>query len=198
MGITFLTYPQISLSLTTQCPSNTLLMSYFNKKNKYDTHLSSAEQLAQLSKEISGKQEQKEFAALLRANAISAIKEKADAYKKDRDLALSKEDSLRFIYDTAVLYVIRNIDIISTGFTYEELLSLISETPEQDINRNVLSRLNTLCSNTECNGFETDIDPNLNLANYSIRDLIGCGLNLLSPDPLPFSNILKHNKKPSS
>lgn len=173
-------------------------MSYFNKKNKSNKQLTNEEWLAKLTEEIFAQQKQKELSYSLRANAISAIKEKADAYKKDRELALSKEDSLRFIYDTAVLYVIRNIDIISTGLTYEELLSLIPETPEQDINSNVLSRLNTLCPNTECNGFETDIDSNLDLSNYSIRDLIGCGLNLLSPSPLPYSDILKHKKDPSS
>lgn len=173
-------------------------MLFDNKKRKSPKQLTNAERLATLLEEISTQQKQKELSDLFRANAISSIKEKADAYNKDRDSALDKEDSLRFIYDTAVLYVIRNIDIISTGLTYEELLSLIPETPEQDINSNVLSRLNTLCSNTECNGFESDIDSNLDLSNYSIRDLIGCGLNLLSPSPLPYSDILKHKKDPSS
>ena len=173
-------------------------MSFFNKKNKSNKQLTNEEWLAKLTEEVFAQQKQKELSDSLRANAISAIKEKADAYKKDRELTLSKEDSLRFIYDTAVLYVIRNIDIISTRLTYEELLSLVSETPEYDIDRNVLLRLNKLCSNIECNGFETDIDPSLNLTNYSIRDLIGCGLNLLSPSPLPYSDILKHKKDPSS
>ena len=70
-------------------------MSFFNKKNKSNKQLTNEEWLAKLTEEVFAQQKQKELSDSLRANAISAIKEKADAYKKDRELALSKEDSLR-------------------------------------------------------------------------------------------------------
>ena len=59
-------------------------MLFDNKKRKSPKQLTNAERLATLLEEISTQQKQKELSDLLRANAISSIKEKADAYNKDR------------------------------------------------------------------------------------------------------------------
>ena len=126
-----------------------------------------------------------------RQDAVISVKSKEQQFREDRNLALSKKDTLRYVYDTAVLYVIRNIDVLSGKYNSFEIADLVPDKPAVLIDEVELLRLKSVCSNPDCNGYDIGVDPDLPLKNYSINDVIGCGLSLLSPEPLPYSDFLK-------
>lgn len=123
---------------------------------------------------------------------VSAIKTQASSIRTVQGIAYEKKDSLSYAYATGLLFLINNCDISTDEVILTDIEDLVVLKPVEKIDEDVLHRIKKVCYKLNHDVFDIDASSELIEKNFSIGDLLGLGVWMLSEETKQSADFLNN------